>query len=400
MAERNTIYQIKLDGCIGPQWTDWFDGLSITQDEGQTLLTGPIPDQPALYGILKKVRDLGIPLLSVNILDLDTFTHIRRFSMKAIVNTQYGSPDVLQLKEVAKPVPQGNEVLVKIHATAVNAADWHLLKADPFLVRLQYGLFKPKYTILGADIAGRVEAVGQNVKKFKVGDEVFGDLSGAGWGGYAEYVSVREDVLVRKPANITFEEAAAVPMAAVTALLGLKEGNIQPGQKVLINGASGGVGTFAVQIAKALGAEVTAVCSTRNMELARSLGADHVIDYTKEDFTKSDKQYDLILAANGYHSLAEYQRALTANGKYVMTGGTTAQMFEVLAFGGMKSKGNQKMGNILAKPSQKDLEFVAGLLAEGKVKPVIAKRFALENTADAIRYVENGHAQGKVVITI
>ena len=396
MAEHHTIYQIKLAGHIGPQWADWFDGLSITREGGQTLLTGPVPDQPALYGILKKVRDLGVPLLSVNIL---TFSP-RSNSMKAIVNTRYGSPDILQLKEIAKPAPKDNEVLVKIHATAVNAADWHLLKADPFLVRLQFGLFRPRYTILGADIAGRVEAVGRDVKQFKVGDEVFGDISGAGWGGYAEYVSVNENVLVRKPANITFEEAAAVPMAAVTALLGLKEGQIQQGQKVLINGASGGVGTFAIQIAKAFGAEVTAVCSTRNMELARSLGADHVIDYTREDFTKSGRKYDLILSANGYHSLAEYQRALSPNGKYVMTGGTTAQMFEVLLFGGMKSKGDQKLGNILAKPNQKDLEFVAGLLAEGKVKPVIAKRFPLAQTADAIRCVEEGHAQGKVVVTI
>lgn len=320
--------------------------------------------------------------------------------MKAIVNTQYGSPDVLRMLEVAKPTPKENEVLIKIHAVAVNAADWHLLKADPFLVRLQFGLFKPKYTILGADIAGRVEAVGQNVKKLKVGDDVFGNSSSSGWGGYAEYAAVREDVLVSKPANITFEEAAAVPMAAVTALLGLKEGKIQQGQTVLINGASGGVGTFAIQIAKALGAEVTAVCSTRNVELARSLGADHVIDYTKEDFTKSGKQYDLILAANGYHSLADYQRALRPNGKYVVTGGTNAQMFEVLLFGRAKSKGNQKMGNILSKPSQKELEFIAGLLADGTVKPVIAKRYALAQTADAIRCVEEGHAQGKVVITV
>lgn len=320
--------------------------------------------------------------------------------MKAIVNTQYGSPDVLRMLEVAKPTPKENEVLIRIHAAAVNAADWHLLKADPFLVRLQFGLFKPKLTILGADIAGRVEAVGQNVTKFKVGDEVFGDISSSGWGGYAEYAAVREDVLVLKPANITFEEAAAVPMAAVTALLGLKAGNIQPGKTVLINGASGGVGTFAVQIAKAFGAEVTAVCSTRNVELARSLGADHVIDYTKEDFTKSGKQYDLILAANGYHSLADYQRALGPNGKYIMTGGTTAQMFEVLLFGRTKSKGDQKMGNILAKPSQKDLEFIAGLLADGTVKPVIARRYTLAQTADAIRCVEEGHAQGKVVITV
>ena len=320
--------------------------------------------------------------------------------MKAIVNTQYGSPDVLRMLEVAKPTPKENEVLIKIHAVAVNAADWHLLKADPFLVRLQFGLFKPKYTILGADIAGRVEAVGQNVKKLKVGDDVFGNSSSSGWGGYAEYAAVREDVLVLKPANITFEEAAAVPMAAVTALLGLKEGKIQQGQTVLINGASGGVGTFAIQIAKALGAEVTAVCSTRNVELARSLGADHVIDYTKEDFTKCGKQYDLILAANGYHSLTDYQRALSPNGQYVMTGGTTAQMFEVLLFGRLRSKGNQKMGNILAKHSQEELEFIAGLLADGTVKPVIAKRYALAQTADAIRCVEEGHAQGKVVINV
>jgi NADPH:quinone reductase-like Zn-dependent oxidoreductase len=320
--------------------------------------------------------------------------------MKAIVNTQYGSPDVLQLKDVAMPVPKEHEVLVQIHAVAVNAADWHLLKADPFLVRLQFGLFAPKYTILGADIAGRVIAVGQGVTKFKVGDDVFGDISGAGWGGYAEYVSVPENVLVCKPANVTFEEAAAVPMAAVTALLGLKEGNIQPGQKVLINGASGGVGTFAIQIAKAFGAEVTAVCSTRNVELARSLGADHIIDYTKEDFTKSGKQYDLIIGANGYRTLTEYQRALAPNGKYVMTGGTTAQIFEVLLFGRVKSKGAQKLVNIMSKPSQKDLELIAGLLAEGKVKPVIAKRFPLAQTADAVRMVEAGRAQGKVVINV
>lgn len=321
-------------------------------------------------------------------------------SMKAIVNTQYGSPDVLRMVDIAKPTPKENEVLIRIHAVAVNAADWHLLKADPFLVRLQFGLLKPKYTILGADIAGRVEAVGQKVTKFKVGDDVFGDISSSGWGGYAEYAAVREDVLVLKPANLTFEEAAAVPMAAVTALLGLKAGKIQRGQTVLINGASGGVGTFAVQIAKAFGAVVTAVCSTRNLELARSLGADYVIDYTKEDFTRSGKHYDLILAANGYHSLSDYRRALGPNGQYIMTGGTTAQIFEVLLFGRMKSKGNQKMGNIMAQPSQKDLVFLAGLLTDGTIKPVIARRYTLAQTADAIRYVEEGHAQGKVIITI
>lgn len=320
--------------------------------------------------------------------------------MKAIVNTQYGSPDVLQLKEVEQPTPKDNEVLTKIHAVAVNAADWHLLRADPFLARLQFGLFKPKHTILGADIAGRIEAVGKDVKRFKVGDEVFGDISGSGWGGFAEYVCAREEVLVLKPANISFEEAAAAPMAAVTALQGLRKGGIQPGQKVAINGASGGVGTFALQIAKALGAEVTAICSTRNVDLARSLGADHVIDYTQEDFTKNGKQYDLILATNGYHPLADYQRALSPTGRYVMTGGNNAQMMEAMLYGPLKSRNGQQMSNLLAQPNQKDLETVADLLAAGKVKSVIAKRYSLAETADAIRDMEAGRAQGKLVITM
>ena len=328
-------------------------------------------------------------------------TKVNKYRMKAIVNTQYGSPDVLQLKVIERPTPRDNEVLIKIHAVAVNAADWHVLRADPFLVRLQSGLFKPKHTILGADIAGRIEAVGRDVKRFKVGDDVFGDISGSGWGGFAEYVCAREEVLVRKPANISFEEAAAVPMAAVTALQGLRKGGIQPGQKVAINGASGGVGTFALQIAKALGTEVTAVCSTRNVDLARSLGADHVIDYTREDFTKNGKQYDLILATNGYHPLADYQNALSPTGRYVMTGGANAQMMEAMLYGPLKSRnGKQQMGNLLAQPNQKDLEDVAELLAAGKVKPVIAKRYPLAETADAIRYMEVGRAQGKIVITM
>jgi NADPH:quinone reductase-like Zn-dependent oxidoreductase len=231
--------------------------------------------------------------------------------MKAIVNTTYGSPDVLQFKDVEKPSPTDNEVLIKVLAASVNAADLHLLRADPFLIRFMSGLLKPKTTILGADIAGRVEAVGKNVTQFKPGDEVFGDISGCGWGGFAEYVCASEDALALKPTNLSFEEAAAVPMAAVTALQGLRnKGQIQPGQKVLINGASGGVGTFAVQIAKSFGAEVTGVSSTRNVDMARSIGADHVIDYTQADFTKNGQQYDLILAANGDRSISEYKRAL------------------------------------------------------------------------------------------
>src|SRR2546423_8499861 len=245
-------------------------------------------------------------------------------TMKAIVYTQYGSPDVLQFKEVARPTPQDNEVLVKVHAASVNAAELHFLKADPFLMRFMgFGLLKPKHTILGAAMAGRVEAVGRNVTQFQPGDEVFGDLTKCGWGAFAEYVCAREDALALKPANVTFEQAAAVPLAAVTALQGLRaKGQIQPGQQVLIYGASGGVGTFAVQLAKSFGAQVTGVCSTRNVDMVRSIGADHVIDYTQEDFTKNGQRYDLIFAVNGYHSLADYKRALNPGGAYVFIGGS------------------------------------------------------------------------------
>jgi NADPH:quinone reductase-like Zn-dependent oxidoreductase len=322
--------------------------------------------------------------------------------MKAIVYTTYGSPDVLQFKDVAKPTPEANEVLVKVHAASVNTADLHHLRADPFLLRLMAGLLKPKNTILGADMAGRVEAVGGNVKQFQAGDEVFGDISGCGWGGFAEYVCASENALVLKPANISFEEAAAVPMAAVTALQGLRDkGQIQPGQKVLINGASGGVGTFAVQIAKSFGAEVTGVCSTRNVDMVRSIGANHVIDYTQEDFTQNGQRYDLISAANGYHSISDYKRALSSQGIYVMTGGSGAQVFQAMLLGPWISMtGRQKMGNLLAMPNTKDLAFMKELLEAGKVVPVIDRRYPLREVPEALRYLEEGHARGKVVITI
>ena len=322
--------------------------------------------------------------------------------MKAIVYIKYGSPDVLELKEVAKPGPKDNEVLVKVHAASVNSADLHSLRADPFLIRLASGLLKPKNTILGADIAGQVEAVGRNVKQLKPGDEVFGDISGCGWGGFAEYVRASENALVLKPANLTFEEAAAVPMAAVTALQGLRDkGQIQPGQKVLIYGASGGVGTFAVQIARSFGAEITAVCSTKNLDLARSIGADHVIDYTREDFTKNGHRYDLILAANGYRSISDYKRALNPKGIYVMSGGSGPQMSEAMLQGPWISMtGSQKMGNLLARPNNTDLIFMKELLEAGKVKPVIDRRYPLSKVAEAMRYLEEGHAKGKVVITL
>lgn len=322
--------------------------------------------------------------------------------MKAMVYTQYGPPDVLQLKEVEKPTPQASEVLIKIHAASVNAADWHVLKADPFIARFDAGLFKPKFPILGADIAGVVESIGTGVTQFKPGDEVYGDLSHCGWGGFAEYVAVPENVLALKPTNLSFPEAASVPMAALTALQGLRDkGQIRAGQKVLINGASGGVGTFAVQIAKSFGAEVTAVCSTSKMDMVRSIGADIVIDYTKEDFTRNGQQYGLILAANGYHSIFAYKRALAPNGIYVMTGGTLSQIFQALLLGSLVSKtGTKKMYGVLAKPNPTDLAYMKDLIEAGKVTPVIDRCYPLAETAEAIRYVDAGHARGKVIITM
>lgn len=322
--------------------------------------------------------------------------------MKAIVYTKYGPPEVLQLKEIDKPIPEDNEVLVKVQAASVNAGDWRLMRADPFPVRLSSGFLKPKHNILGSDIAGLVEAVGRNVKQFQPGDAVFGDLSRGGFGAFAEYACINESALVLKPANTTFEQAAAIPSASVTALQGLRDkGKIKSGQKVLINGASGGVGTFAVQIAKSFGAEVTAVCSTRHLEMVRSIGADYVIDYTQEDFTKNGQSYDLILSANGYHSLSDYKRALSPNGIYVRSGGSGAQMFQTMLMGPLISMtGSKKMGNLLAKPNQKDLIFMQELVETGIVVPVIDRCYPLSEVAKAICYLEEGHARGKVVITL
>ncbi len=320
--------------------------------------------------------------------------------MKAIICTKYGPPDVLQLAEVEKPTPKEDEVLVKIHAASVNQYDWHLMTADIFLVRLMGGgVLKPKNKFVGADIAGRIEAVGRTVKQFQPGDEVFGEIS---TGGFAEFVCTTENKLALKPANLSFEEAAAVPMAALTALQGLRDcGKIQAGQKVLINGAAGGVGTFAVQIAKAFGAEVTAVCSTRNVEQARRLGADQVIDYTKENFTRSGRQYDLIFAANGYHPLAAYKRALTPKGMYVMAGGKPAQIFEAMLLGNwLSEKDGRKLGGVSAQVKKEDLLTLKEMLEAGKIVPVIDKRYPLSEVPEALRYLGTGHARGKIVITV
>jgi len=321
--------------------------------------------------------------------------------MKAIVYHNYGSPDVLHLEEVDKPIPKDDEVLIKVHAASVNPLEWHFMRGKPLFMRLAVsGLLKPKNKILGVDIAGRVEEVGRNVLQFEPGDEVFGGSDSGG--GYAEYVSVSENKLALKPTNITFEEAAAIPIAAITALQGLRDkGEIQSGQKVLINGAGGGVGTYAVQIAKSFGAEVTGVCSTEKLDIVSSIGADHLIDYTKEDFTKNGQRYDLIFDAAAYRSISDYKRALSTEGIYVMIGGSMPLMFRVM-FSGLwiSMTGRKKFKILMAKINSEDLVILKELFEAGKIATVIDRRYPLSETAEAIRYIEEGHAKGKVVITV
>jgi len=321
--------------------------------------------------------------------------------MKAIVRHKYGSSEVLKFVETEKPAPKENQVLIKVRAASINSYDWRNMRAVPFLVRTNGGLLKPKDIRLGADIAGIVEAIGSKVSMFKPGDEVYGGVS---MGGYAEYVCASEKSLALKPSNISFEEAAATPMAALTALQGLRDkGKIQPGQKVLVNGASGGVGTFAVQIAKNFGAEVTGVCSTRNLDMARSIGADHVIDYTKEDFSKNGQKYDLIFDVAANRSVFAYKRVLAPKGKYVLAGFSSMfQMIHILLLGPQLAKAdNQEIGMMgMASTNNTDLTFISGLLESHKVVPVIDKTYPLNETAQALRHFEEEHAQGKIIISV
>ena len=325
-----------------------------------------------------------------------------REKMRAIVHTAYGSFDVLKYREVEKPTPRDNEALVKVHAAAINAGNMFMVSGKPFISRLSSGLLRPKHLNPGSDVAGRVEAVGENVTKFRPGDEVFGDNLPGGYGTYAEYVCVPQSEMALKPANVTFGEAAAAPQAATVALQGLRNvGQIQAGQKVLVIGASGGNGTFAVQIAKAFGTQVTAVCSTRNIELVRSIGADHIIDYTQQDFAQNGEQHDLIIAMAGYRSLQDYKRALRPGGIFVWAGGALKGLFQAMVLGSWVSRGENKKLTFLSHQSNRDdLVFVAGLMASGRVKPVIDRSFPLEETAEAFRHYKAGRMQGKVVITV
>jgi len=322
--------------------------------------------------------------------------------MKAAVYLRYGPPEVIQITDVAKPVPNNNEVLIKVRAASVNPLDWHFMRGLPYFLRLVAGLRAPKDIRLGADVAGKVEAIGSNVTKFKSGDEVFGTCRGA----FAEYARSSESTLAVKPKNVTFEQAASAPIAGLTALQSLRDkGHIQPGQRVLINGAAGGVGTFAVQIAKSFGTDVTGVCSARNVEMVRSIGADQVIDYTREDFTQSGLRYDIILDAVGNHSLSEFRRILNPKGTLVMAGAMADPWMIGAMTGGIRAVAvsrfvSQNMVGILAKSNQADLTTLGDLMATGKATPVIDRRYGLSEISDAIRYLEAGHAQGKVVITL
>ncbi len=324
--------------------------------------------------------------------------------MKAIVYTQYGPPeDVLQLQNVAKPVPKPDQVLIEVQAASVNAIDWRMVRADPFFIRFGNGLSRPaKHTIPGADVAGRIVEVGANVTRLKVGDEVFGDLANFGSGGFAEYVCAPEPILAHKPTNWSFEDAAAVPLAAVTALRALRdEAKVTAGQHVLVQGAGGGVGTYAVQIAKALGARVTAVCGPGNVELMKTLGADRVVDYTREDWTQIGERYDVILGVNGFNKLSDYRRALQPNGRYIAVGGTLSQVFQAMLLGPLVTMGSKKrIGIMVSAPSAEHLQVLIGMADAGQLKPIISRRYPLAETAEALHHVATGHAQGKVVITV
>jgi NADPH:quinone reductase-like Zn-dependent oxidoreductase len=316
--------------------------------------------------------------------------------MKAFLWERYGPPDTLRMAEVDRPTPGADEALVRVLGVSVNPADWHSLRGKPVFSRLTLGMMRPKHKILGVDVAGQVEAVGNGVTRFQPGDEVYANLLDHGYGGFAEFVSVPVDGMSLKPANLSFEEAAAVPMAAVTALQGLRHhGEIRPGQKILVNGASGGVGSFAVQIAKSYGPEVTAVTSTRNIDLVRSLGADHVVDYTTTDFTRSGERYDLIFDTIGNRSVSDLRRALAVDGKAAVTGFTS--MGKLL---GVSLRGGKDIAQVQAKVTAEDLKLLSELIEAGKVRPQIDRRYPFAEIPAAIAYLEQGRARGKVVVSV
>lgn len=398
--DKPLLYEIRIKGHLHDRWAHRFEGLAFTHEsDGTTVLHGPLVDQAALHGVLNVLRDLGIPIISFECVGPDK----KGSRMKAIVYHKYGSPDVLQLDQLERPTPKDDEVLIRIRAAAISTSEMAARKGDPFIARLAFGLTRPNKMILGSEFAGEIEATGKDVEHFRVGDEVFA-ATGADCGAYAEYICLPEDgALARKPSNMTFEEAAGVCEGGLTALPFLRDGGrIADGQKVLINGASGAVGTSAVQLAKYFGAEVTGVCSTPNLELVKSLGADKVIDYTLEDFTRTGQTYDIVFDAAGKSSFSRCKGSLKQGGIYLATIPTLAIMSSMLWTSRIGSKRAiiAFTGLRPAKEKAEDLLFLKKLCEEGKLKPVIDRRYPLAQTAEAHRYVETGHKQGHVVIAM
>lgn len=398
-TDESEVHEIRVQGHLDDRWADWVEGLTFTHEvDGTTTLTGPLPDQAALHGVLNRMRDLGVTVLSVRRLDREEESGT---TMRAIVQDRYGATDVLALREVDRPTVGEGEVLIRVHAAGVDAGVWHVMTGEPYLGRLAFGLQKPRNPIPGTDVAGRVEAVGKDVTRFRPGDDVFGTSRGS----FAEYACAAEDQLVRKPAGVTFEQAAAVPVSAITALKALRDvGKVQAGEKVLIIGASGGVGTFAVQLAKAFEAEVTGVCSTSKIDLVQAIGADHTIDYTRDDIAENPERYDLIVDIAGNRSLSHLRRVLAPKGVLVITGGEEGGRWlggidRQLRATALSPFVRQTLSFFIASVRSEDLRFIADLIEAGKVTPAIDRTFPLDEVPAAIRYFEAGHVRGKVVIT-
>lgn len=400
-------YQIHLTGRLDAAWSGWFDGATIEYDtHGNTHITCVVADQAALFGLLRKIRDLGLPLQSIaRIAPLQMGAHapnqeerLKPMKMKAMTIRRYGSPDVLNYEEIDIPTPSDDQVLVKIHAASVNAADWHLMRADPPLVRLMGGgFFKPNDPVPGLDAAGVVESVGKNITRFRPGDEVFGSVNGA----FAEYACTKEKNLALKPANMNFQQAAAVPTAALTALQGLRDnGGIKAGHKVLVNGAASGVGVYAIQIAKAFGAQVTGVCGPGKTDVVRACGADRVVDHSRTDVLKEDVRYDVILDNAAFRASKDYARIMTPQGAYVMVGGAFSNILKNMLAGRRSKPDRQRFTGFFATVQQDDLQTLADMITAGKVMSPIDRCFPLSQTSDAIRYMEARKVKGKIVIAV
>ena len=403
--DASELHEIRVQGHLDDRWADWVEGLTFTHErDGTTTVTGPLADQAALHGLLNRMRDLNVPIVSVRRVCAEKERSKRGTTMRAIVQDAYGSTDVLQLREIERPVAGDDDVLIRVRAAGAHIGDVHLMTGQPYLMRIMgFGFRAPKARVRGLDVAGTVEMAGKHVSQFRAGDDVFGTCDGS----FAEYARARVDTLAPKPANLTFEQAAAVPTSACVALQALRNaGGIQPGQQVLIVGASGGVGLFAVQIAKALGAEVTGVCSTTKVELVRSTGADHVVDYTREDFTRSGQRYDLVLDMGGNRSLSQLRRALTPQGTLVLVGGeggdrwVGAAMWRSVRALVVSPFVGQRLRALAATANAADLQFLKELIEAGKVRPVIDRTSPLSEVPNALRHLSEGHARGKLVITV